>query len=172
MYSPLSSLRSGVSRDTACAFARRPAIVASIVLLAGCTGMRTPSGAVAPGSADERGQVMVSERLYFGRNIPAGGTVSDSAFAAFMADVVTPRFPNGLTVFQAVGQWTDPHGTLVHESTTVVQLDHPPGAVADSIIAAIADSFLVRFHQDAVLRITDTVLMRFYRPHPYGVRNP
>jgi len=110
---------------------------------------------------------MVSERLYFGRNIPTGGTVSDSAWAAFLADVVTPRFPDGLTVFQAAGQWVDPRGSLVHELAMVLQLDHLPGAAADSTIAAIADSYRVRFHQDAVLRITDTVQMRFYRANPH-----
>jgi uncharacterized protein DUF3574 len=110
------------------------------------------------------GQVMVRDRLFFGRNIPAGGTVSDSAWAGFMADVVTPRFPDGLTVFQGDGQWMDPRGTLVHEHTMVVELEHPPTAAADSAIVAIADGYRVRFHQDAVLRMTDTVRMRFYPP--------
>ena len=105
---------------------------------------------------------MVSDRLYFGRNIPGGGTVSDSAWSSFMAEVVTPRFPDGLTVFRGEGQWRDPGGTIVREATMVLEVTHPAGTAADSLLALIAGSYRARFHQDAVLRITTPATMRFY----------
>jgi hypothetical protein len=40
----------------------------------------------------------VRETLYFGRSRPDGGTVSDEEWKIFLADIVTPRFPEGLTV--------------------------------------------------------------------------
>jgi hypothetical protein len=45
---------------------------------------------------------MVAE-LLFGR-----GNVSDRNWDRFLADEVTPRFPDGLTVFDAKGQWRNP----------------------------------------------------------------
>ena len=42
-------------------------------------------------------------QLFFGRSTIEGGEVSDEAWAAFLADTVTPRFPDGLTVLDAAG---------------------------------------------------------------------
>src|SRR5262245_20410541 len=39
--------------------------------------------------------------LYFGRSIPGGGQVSDNEWEKFLADVVTPRFPDGFTILNA-----------------------------------------------------------------------
>lgn len=40
-----------------------------------------------------------------GAEDPAGGTMV--ADRLFLAEVVTPRFPEGLTVWRAEGQWLD-----------------------------------------------------------------
>ena len=47
-----------------------------------------------------------------GRGGDAGEVVDDAAWASFLADTATPRFPNGLTVLDARGQWRDPGGVL------------------------------------------------------------
>jgi hypothetical protein len=52
------------------------------------------------------------ERLYLGRNKGNVEVVTDSAWAAFLRDVVTPAFPKGLTVWEASGQWQDTTGVL------------------------------------------------------------
>src|SRR4051794_24508144 len=63
----------------------------------------------------------VADRLYFGRNVRAGcatapgGTVTDSAWTAFVREVVTGRFPDGLTVYGGEGQWREPDGRIVRE---------------------------------------------------------
>jgi hypothetical protein len=68
-------------------------ILASVVLLAGCAAA-SPHATIAPEpDASEQPTTMMSERLFFGRIIPSGGIVSDSAWAIFLAEVVTPRFP-------------------------------------------------------------------------------
>ena len=46
----------------------------------------------------------VHDRLFFGLGTP-DGIVSDDAWVRFLAEIVTPRFPNGLTVVDANGQW-------------------------------------------------------------------
>jgi hypothetical protein len=45
---------------------------------------------------------MIVERLYFGLNTPQGA-VSESEWESFLAEIVTPRFPSGLTVIDGRG---------------------------------------------------------------------
>lgn len=97
-------------------------------------------------------QEQVADRLYFGLAIPGGGMVSDSAWRAFLSDVVTPAFPEGLTVYRTEGQWLDPRGNLVKEPGVVVEVHHPRGVPADSVFERVATEYRVRFRQDAVLR--------------------
>jgi hypothetical protein len=104
----------------------------------------------------------VADRLFFGRNIPAGGTVSDAQWDAFVRDAVTPRFPKGLTVWQGKGQWLDPRGNVVHEDVYVVEIVHDPNPADEAAIAAIAAEYKKRFGQDAVMRVTERSTMRFY----------
>lgn len=104
----------------------------------------------------------VADRLFFGRNIPGGGTVSDSAFAAFVDQVVTPRFPAGLTILRADGQWRGETGAVEREQSVVIEVMHPAGPAADDDLREIADEYKRRFRQEAVLRVTVPVRMRFY----------
>jgi hypothetical protein len=123
---------------------RRLSTAALIVALAlpGCR-----SAAVHPSA-----QTMVADRLFFGRNIPAGGTVSDVEWAQFLSTVITPRFPTGLTVWQANGQWLDPRGNIVREQVFIVEIFHEQNAEVEASIVAIAAEYKKRFGQDAVLR--------------------
>ncbi|HEX8245853.1 MAG TPA: DUF3574 domain-containing protein [Longimicrobium sp.] len=118
-----------------------------------------PSPVLAPVSARAD---TVADRLFFGRSIPGGGTVSDDEWAAFLRDVVTPKFPDGLSVWRADGQWLDSRGTLEHEQTMVVEVIHPASAQVDDALRQIADEYKRRFRQDAVMRITTPARMRFY----------
>jgi hypothetical protein len=121
-----------------------------LLAVAACAGSRaetTPSAGPAI-------QPMVADRLVFGRAIPDGGSVSEEEWSAFLEEVVTPRFPEGLTVWRAEGQWTGPSGVLVEEPVLVIEIVHPPSAAADSSMASIAEEYRRRFRQDAVLRVT------------------
>jgi hypothetical protein len=123
------------------------------------TGARGP--AVAPVQLAGV-QNVIDDKLVFGRSIPGGGTVSDSAWDSFMSEIVTPGFPAGLTVWHAQGQWLDPRGTTVHEAVVIVEVVHPAGEPADSVFARIANAYRQRFHQDAVLRVTSTARTELY----------
>jgi hypothetical protein len=107
-------------------------------------------------------QTMVADRLFFGRDIPAGGTVSDVDWAQFLATVITPKFPNGLTIWQANGQWLDPRGNVVREPVFVLEVFHEKSDAIDASIAAIAAEYKKRFGQDAVLRATSGSQIVFY----------
>src|SRR5262249_17907439 len=87
---------------------------------------KAPAPVLAPGSP-AAAKAMTAVRLLFGRAIPGGGLVTDGAWAAFLAEEITPRFPEGLTVWRAEGQWADPRGEFVRESVLVLEVLHPAG---------------------------------------------
>jgi len=101
------------------------------------------------------------ERLYFGRNIADTAVVSDSAWAAFVRDVLTPRFPEGATVWEASGQWRAPNGTLVREPSYVVELLHPVTPESETQVQRVIDAYKTRFAQQAVLRMVTDVRAMF-----------
>ena len=107
-------------------------------------------------------QGIVVDRLFFGTSIPSGGQVSDAEWKAFVKDVVTPRFKDGLTVLEGDGQWLDPRGDLVREHVHIVEVAHHRDAASDDAIHAIADEYKKRFKQDAVLRVTEPVTLKLY----------
>jgi|ERR1051325_1531948 hypothetical protein len=104
---------------------------------------------------------VIADRLFCGRSIPGGGSVSDEQWNAFMRDVVTPRFPNGLTVWRAEGQWRDKEGEIVREPVMIIEILHPFAAEFDRSITEIADEYRKRFQQEAVLRVTLPARMDF-----------
>ena len=135
-------------------------LVVAVMLLGSCAsprGMATLATASTPGA-----QLQAADRLYFGREIPAGGTVSEEQWTAFLGDVVTPRFPDGFTVWRAQGQWLDPRGTIVQESVFVLEVFHSGNADTEAAIRAIATEYKSRFGQDAVLRVSVPVQVRFF----------
>jgi hypothetical protein len=104
----------------------------------------------------------VVDRLYFGRSIRDGGTVSDSAWGAFLREVVTPRFPDGLTVYRAEGQWREGDGRIVREESFVLEIVHAAGPSAEADFREIAAEYKHRFRQEAVMRVTSPARQRFY----------
>src|SRR5918993_5826829 len=62
--------------------------------------------------------------LYFGLARPKGA-VTELEWQIFLRDEVTKRFPEGLTVWEAQGQWRTPAGTIDQERSKVLLLVHP-----------------------------------------------
>ena len=132
--------------------------MALILALVSCTRL-PPPGTLAPGA----GTLVMGDRLFFGRNIPTGGTVSDSAWSVFLAEVVTPRLPAGFTTWQTAGQWRGADGVIAREAGFVLEVEHAQGQPPDSVFAAIATEYCVRFHQEAVLRVRAAAEQWLYR---------
>jgi hypothetical protein len=64
--------------------------------------------------------------LMFGRNIGNRIGVSEGRWRQFVDREITPRFPNGLTVFNAAGQWRDrASNRIVREPSKIVQIVLP-----------------------------------------------
>ena len=98
--------------------------------------------------------------LYFGTATP-DGTVSAAEWDAFLRDTVTPRFPEGLTVFSGAGQWRGADGVIVREASYVLELGHGGGASVERDIAAIIAEYKSRFRQEAVMRASSPVCVSF-----------
>jgi hypothetical protein len=109
--------------------------------------------ACAPAMRSSATESVVAERLYFGRNSADTLAVTDSAWAVFVTDVVSPRLPDGFTFWKAEGQWRGADGRPSREPSFVLEVVHPQQAAVDSVIVAIIAEYKRRFNQDAVLRV-------------------
>ena len=128
--------------------------------VAACAGR--VAGDPVPAARCETGDTaLVRDVLYFGRNRPDGGTVSDSEWQAFLDEVVTPRFPAGLTVVEAMGQWKGQSGHVERERAEVLTVLHAGDALARRSVADVTAEYKRRFHQEAVLRERLTACTHF-----------
>ena len=88
--------------------------------------------------------------LYFGLARPKG-SVSELEWQVFLRDEVTTRFPEGLTVWEAEGQWKQSEGTIGHERTKVLLLVHPDTPAARDGVQAVITHYRQKFEQESVL---------------------
>lgn len=127
-------------------------LTASVALLTGACDVFGPQK--CPDDTDH----WIEYRLYMGRGGPEGEVVSDSEWDAFLAETVTPRFPDGLTVLDAKGQWRGSDDVIQKESSKVlIILATSDDEDAENLIREVADSYKRRFEQESVLKtVSDT----------------
>ena len=114
------------------------------------------SSAAMPSSADGFAfDRYFRTELFFGMNKPTGGEVTTEDWDKFLADEVTPRFPNGLTVVAAAGQFRSASGTIVKEKSRVIILlySKKDRAAASRWIDEIRTAYCKKFDQESVMRI-------------------
>jgi len=92
----------------------------------------------------------VRTTLYFGLARPKG-SVSELDWQMFLRDEVTARFPDGLTVWDASGQWRGSNGQIEHEGSKVLLLVHPDTATARSSVQSVIAQYRKKFDQESVL---------------------
>jgi hypothetical protein len=88
--------------------------------------------------------------LYFGL-MRAKGAISELEWQIFLRDEVTRRFPDGLTVWDADGQWRTPAGTIDHERSKVLLLVHPDTEKARGAVLEVIATYRKAFEQQSVL---------------------
>jgi hypothetical protein len=100
--------------------------------------------------------------LMFGRDIAGHLGVGKAAWSRFLAREIMPRFPDGLTVLDAAGQWRDPiRGRLVREPSKMVIVVTAEDAAVRDRIAAIVAAYKLRFRQRSVGVISHPVCAAF-----------
>jgi len=104
---------------------------------------------------------MLEAELFFGRN---GGSnraaVNDARWARFLAEEVTPRFPDGLTVVDGAGQWRNT-SHLVREKSKLLIIVVADEAQARERLQAVASAYKQRFRQQSVGIVTRPVCASF-----------
>ena len=116
-----------------------------LIFLQGC-------GTISTTSCGGDGQRAIQELVYFGTETPAG-YVTPEAWSNFLSEIVTPRFPEGLSVWQASGQWRSASGQIIHEPSYVVSLLHSDDSAPNKSVQDIIAFYKTRFQQEAVLRV-------------------
>ena len=115
-----------------------------ILLLSGCSTLRPAN---QPLAAIQRPQILTRTELYF-----ASVPVAD--WNAFLAQEVTPRFPDGLSWFDVQGQWLAKSGKVVKLPSRMLIIIHEPSAARDRAVDEIRSAFKKRYHQQSVLRVS------------------
>src|SRR5579885_2650434 len=95
---------------------------------------------------------LVQDTLYFGTTTPQGA-VKPTQWDAFLRREVTPRFPDGLTVWDAKGQWRNAKGFIGKEPTKVLLIIHVDSPAEDKAVQAVIEAYKKEFGQESVLRV-------------------
>ena len=98
----------------------------------------------------------------FGRNIGARIGVSEDDFGRFVDREIMSRFPHGLTVFNAAGQWrNEASDKIVREPSKIVQIVLP-GRVDDvARLKEVVEAYKARFKQHSVGMIVRPACVSF-----------
>lgn len=132
------------------------ATVGTLVFAAGCVAgarWQAPVGAQGSTLTMDCGATSTSQlrtTLYFGRARPKG-SVSELEWQMLLRDEVTLRFPEGLTVWEAEGQWRTPTGSIDHEQSKILLLVHPDTTAARQSVQAVIEAYRRMFEQQSVL---------------------
>jgi hypothetical protein len=110
----------------------------------------------APVSQRKGALAFVRTELFFGTAKP-GGFVTDEEFKTFLDQVVTPLFPDGLTVIKADGQFKGADGLTIKEDSYVLILLYPLEShkISSKHVDAVREAYMTQHQQESVLRVDD-----------------
>ena len=150
---------------------RRPAaLLSSLLLLAGCApGLPLPGPSSVTSLLPEDAiscpplvEAAWEARLYFGRSARDGGELSDAEWQRFLAEEVTSRFPDGLTVLDGYGQWrSGEDAPIEREGTKLLVIVVPDIGEALPKLRALSGIYKVRYDHESVLLSYQPVCVQF-----------
>jgi len=129
----------------------------------------TALAALAPASARAQGAVpcrapaqsMQVVELMFGRSVEGRLVVGEREWVRFLAREITPRFPDGLSVVDAAGQYKTADGRIAHEPSKLVIIVAPEGSETQDRVAVIEAAYKKQFRQQKVVVVTRAVCASF-----------
>jgi len=120
-------------------------------ILLGLVGVAPISMSASPACALPSEKPMVVVELFFGRDIPGRGPLTEKEWSAFADDVIARQFPDGFTVNDGEGEWRDPvTRTVVRERTKILTVAMTPAPDVAGRIARVTDAYRARFRQKSV----------------------
>ncbi len=144
-------------------------VLVACALLTACQSTPKPEGkpAVAPATstvatAAPAPEQWVRTELYFGlapwEAEGLGLSAAECTWRSFLDEEVTPRFPDGLTVLDAYGQWrADEASGIDRVRSRVLVIVHPDTPAKRAGIEAIRKAYLERTGAQSVLAV-ETVI--------------
>ncbi|MCS2153732.1 DUF3574 domain-containing protein [Scandinavium goeteborgense] len=140
--------------------------IALAFALSGCTATAPKTvvsqpAATADTQSCKADNQMQQTTLYFGLSRPAGKDITSQEWQQFVDKDVTPRFKDGLTVFDARGQWLGNDGKVAREQSKALMLIHGKDAQSESNIEALRNVYKSRFAQESVMRVDNPVCVQF-----------
>jgi hypothetical protein len=136
----------------------RVLVLAALAVAAAADAAAQSTGAACHGAQRRRD---VAE-LLFGRDIGDRVGVSEAAWWRFVAHEITPRFPDGLTVTDARGQWRDPDsGRIVREPSKRVEIVLPGKGDDAARLDAVVSAYKRQFRQRSVGLIVQAACVSF-----------
>jgi hypothetical protein len=100
--------------------------------------------------------------LIFGRGVGGPIEISETQWTHFVDTEITPRFPDGLTVYDATGQWRDKTSNKITRETTKIVLIVLSGRPEDlSRLNEIAEAYKRTFGQQSVGMIVRPACVSF-----------
>jgi hypothetical protein len=137
----------------------RPGAAAAVVLCFAVAGCAADAGRVCRSGE----QASTIETLYFGTERKGADAVAREEWREFMSQVVTPRFPKGLTWWKAQGQWRNDAGAVEQERAYVLQVVHPDAESVEPAILEVTKQYRERFDQESVLRVSSPTCVSFLK---------
>jgi hypothetical protein len=127
------------------------------IAAAACTATAQAGECPFPGQ-----QPMLVAQLFFGQDIAGHGRIAPRAWREFLRSDVSPRFPDGFTVYDAYGQWLDPQTRKIgREPSKVVEIAAADSPALESAITALIARYRTRFRQQAVGLVTQRACAAF-----------
>jgi hypothetical protein len=100
--------------------------------------------------------------LLFGRDIGHRVGVDENDWARFVERELIPRFPDGLTVSDTIGQWRSrTAGVIVREPGKRVEIVLPGNADDEARLDAVVTAYKRTFQQRSVIVIEQTACVAF-----------
>jgi hypothetical protein len=99
--------------------------------------------------------------LLFGTGKKDGSEVTEAEWQDFLAKVVTPRFPDGLTVLSGYGQWHTDEGKPDRENLRVIVIWYERSKAGENKIEGIREAYRARFEQESVMRVDGVSCVSF-----------
>jgi Protein of unknown function (DUF3574) len=99
------------------------------------------------------GKTFTRTELFFGMSKLDRSEVTSAEFQQFVERVVTPLFPEGLTMVAAKGQYRNSQGRVVIERSQLLTLLYPMNAESGQKVEQIRATYKKAFQQESVLRV-------------------
>ncbi|MGB7412736.1 MAG: DUF3574 domain-containing protein [Thermosynechococcaceae cyanobacterium] len=126
--------------------------------------------AIAPAIAPEQlckaipsSRLFARTELFFGLSKQDNSEISEVEFQHFLAQEVTPRFPDGLTLLTGRGQFKNSSGLIIKEPTQLLILLYPFEQFSNNSqeIQEIRNAYKTIFQQESVLRTDEFSCISF-----------